>query len=118
VPWKFRLRLTAAIGFEVCGRQVDFVKAFKLVTQEMMKSQKVNFIKCLVFGYSPTAGQNNGRSDQWKKLMNVEHPPAMHMVWGIAVIEPLTQILYLSRPRFQALRAGRTSNHAIAMAMA
>jgi len=50
--------------------------------------------------------------------MNVEHPPAMHMLWGIAVIEAFIQFLYLSRPLFKALRAGRTSNHAIAMAMA
>jgi len=53
-----------------------------------------------------------------KALMNVEHPPARHMLLGISVIESLIQILYLSRPRFRALRAGRTSNHAIAMAMA
>jgi hypothetical protein len=38
-----------------------------------------------VSGVSLTAGQNNGRFDRWKKLMNIEH---------------------------------RTSNHAMAMAMA
>jgi len=50
--------------------------------------------------------------------MNVEHPPAMPMLLGIAVIESFIQILYLSRLRFKALRAVRTFNHAIAMAMA
>jgi len=71
-----------------------------------------------ISGISAAAGQNNGRHDQWEKPMNVEHPPAMQVLLGIAVIESLIQILYLSRPRFKALRAGRTSNHAIAMAMA
>jgi len=50
--------------------------------------------------------------------MNVEHPPAMHMLLGSAVIESFIQILYLSRPLFKALRAGRMFNHAIATAMA
>jgi len=34
----------------------------------------------------------------------------MHMLLGIAVIESLIQMLYLSRAQFKALGAGRTSN--------
>jgi hypothetical protein len=42
----------------------------------------------------------------------------MHMPLGIAVIELLIQFLYFSRPRFKALRAGRTSNHPMTKTMA